>query len=138
LATTLCGVSIQIKRATSRHSSRVGREDRALIDDPAGARVSFAEFFQYLNVSRQVDLGAAYGARNQQLEKTGGGQSLKKPPRQLPIRLDLIGVGSDGGGQLLRGVERRSSPSGSHGVRVTSVIKGCPFETRSKEALTER
>jgi len=81
----------------------------------AGARVGFAELFQNLHVVRQVDLGAADSTRNQQLEKAGGRQRLKKQPRQLAILLDLIGAGSDGRGHLLRGVKRRLSLSRAHG-----------------------
>ena len=99
----------------ARHLRGVGCEDRALIDEPAGARVRFAELFQHLHVGRQVDLGAADGTRNQQFEKTGGRQRLKKQPWQLPILLGLIGAGSDGRGHLLRGVKRRLSLSLGHG-----------------------
>ncbi len=75
----------------ARHSRRVGREDRALIDDPAGAGVGFAELLEHLDVGRQVDLRAAQSARQRQLEQAGVGQRLEQRPRQLPVGLDLIG-----------------------------------------------
>src|SRR5262249_23966915 len=45
----------------TRHPRRVGREDRALIDDPAGAGVGFPDLLEHLNIGRQIDLRAAQG-----------------------------------------------------------------------------
>ena len=97
-----------------RHPCSIGREDRALIDDPAGAGVGFADLLEHLDVGRQIDLRAAQGARKRQLEQAGVGQRFEERLRQLPVGLDLIGAGSDHGRELSCGVERRLSLGGGH------------------------
>src|SRR5688572_624749 len=101
-------------RDVTRHARRIGREDRALIDDPTGAGVGFADLLEHLDVGRQIDLYATEGARKRQLEQAGVGQRLEERSRQFPVGLDLIGAGSDHGDQLSCGVERRSSLGGGH------------------------
>ena len=98
----------------ARHPGCVGRENRALIDDPAGARVGFTDFLEHLDVGRQIDLRAAQGARQRQLEQARIGQRFEERSRQLPVGLDLIGGGSDHRRQLSCGVERGLSLGGGH------------------------
>ena len=81
-----------------RHPGRIGREDPTLVDDPAGARVGLGQLLDHLDVARQVELQTAHGARQRQPEQPGVGQRLEERPRQLPLRLDLIGAGADLGG----------------------------------------
>src|SRR4030095_5200195 len=98
----------------TRHPCSIGRENRALIDDPAGASVGFADLLEHLDIGRQIDLRAAEGAWKRQLEQAGVGQRFEERARQLSIRLDLISAVSDHGGELSCGVERRFSLGGGH------------------------
>src|SRR5437016_9935232 len=99
----------------ARHSCRVGREDGALVDRPGGARVRLAELLDHLDVGRQVELGAAEGAWQRQVEQPGVRQRLEERPREFPCGLDLVGARPDLRGQLLCGVERRLGLGGTHG-----------------------
>src|SRR5438034_4789026 len=99
----------------ARHSCRVGCEDGALVDRPGGARVRLAELLDHLDVGRQVELGAAEGAWQRQVEQPGVRQRLEERPRELPCGLDLVGAGPDLRSQLLCGVERRLGLGGTHG-----------------------
>src|SRR5881628_599060 len=99
----------------ARHSCRVGREDGALVDRPGGARVRLAELLDHLDVGRQVELGAAEGAWQRQVEQPGVRQRLEERPRELPCGLDLVSARPDLRGQLPCGVERRLGLGGTHG-----------------------
>ena len=94
-------------RDVARHPRRVGREDRALVDDPGGAGVRFPQLFDHLDVGRQVELRAAQGARERQAEQAGVGERLEERARELTRRVGLLGAGPDLGDQLPGGVERR-------------------------------
>src|SRR4029434_5343410 len=47
----------------TRHARSIGREDRALINDPAGAGIGFPDLLKYLHIGRQVDFRATQGMR---------------------------------------------------------------------------
>jgi len=103
----LRGVSIQIARATSRGIRRgVGGEDRALVDDPAGAGVGLANLLDHLDVGRQVQLAPAHRAGEHHVEQTGVGQRLEDRRWQHPLGLGVAGVGADHGRELSSGLER--------------------------------
>ena len=87
------------------HARPVGGEDRALVDDPRGAGIGLAQLLQHLDVGRQIDLDASQGPRQPELEQAGVGHFLEQRPRQLAVRLDLVGAGSDPGRQGLGGLQ---------------------------------
>src|SRR5262249_23969321 len=113
----------------TRHPRSVGREDRALIDDPAGAGVGFADLLEHLDRVRQVDLLTAQRTGKRELEQPGVRERLKERLRQLPGGLDLIGAGSDHGSEFSRGVKRRFSFGGSHWFDPTRLSE---FEARNE------
>src|SRR4029434_9952722 len=44
----------------TRHARSISREDRALIDDPAGAVIGFPDLLEHLHVCRQVHMRAPH------------------------------------------------------------------------------
>jgi hypothetical protein len=95
---------------------RVRRIDRALVDRPRGARVRLAQLLEDLDIGRQVELAAAERARDGHVVEPGIGQRFEERARQLALGLDLVGGGSDLGGQLAGGIQQRSGLGSGHGV----------------------
>src|SRR5438128_5702543 len=100
-------VDPDLPRGGPRHPRGVRRVDRALVDDPPGARVRLAELLDPLHVGRQVDLAAADGARHREVEQAGVGDRLEERARQLAEPVRLVGAGADLRRQLAGGLERR-------------------------------
>ena len=96
-------------RHLTRHAGRKGRKDATLVDNPAGAGVGLAEFFDDLDVSRQVEFRAPQGARQGHVEQPGVRQCLEERARQLPVGVDLVGAGANFRGHFAGGIEQRAS-----------------------------
>ena len=99
-------------RHRPRHPRRVGAEDGALIQAPAGARVGLADLLDHQDVGRQVDLAAADGARDRHVEQPGVRHRLEERARQLAPRLDLVGGGANLGHDLPCSVDQRAAVGG--------------------------
>ena len=99
-----------------RHARGVRGVDRALVDRPRRARVGLAELLDDLHIGRQVELGAAEGARDRHVVEPGVRERLEERARQLALRLDLVGGGADLGGELAGGVHQRSRCGCGHGL----------------------
>ncbi len=89
------------------HPGRVGGEDRALVDHPAGAGVGLADLLDHLDVGRQVDLAAAHGTGKGQVEQAGVGHRVEERLCCVRLHVDVVGVRTDHGRELPGGFERR-------------------------------
>ena len=84
------------------------RQERGRVGDeraPAGRRVVAGELDERVEAGRDRHLGAAVLRRHPEPEQPGVGEAVDEVARERPVLLDLVGSGSQLGGEALGDIE---------------------------------